>query len=229
EAAADVILWDGGNNELPFFVPDLHVVLADPLRAGHEIRYHPGETNLRLADYVLINKENSASETAIQEVVANVRDRNPEAGIIHADSIVSVAEPERIAGKRVLVVEDGPTVTHGGASEGAAAIAARRHGAAAVVDPRPGAVGSIRKTFESYPHLGSVLPAMGYSASQLADLEATIAAADVDLVLSGTPIDLGRIVDVDVPILDVTYQVEERGSPTLRSIVEAHATDLGLE
>ncbi|MFW5921860.1 MAG: GTPase, partial [Halodesulfurarchaeum sp.] len=217
------------NNELPFFVPDLHVVLADPLRAGHEIRYHPGETNLRLADYVLINKENSASETAIQEVVANVRDRNPGAGIIHADSIVTVAEPERIAGKRVLVVEDGPTVTHGGASEGAAAIAARRHGAAGVVDLRPGAVGSIRKTFESYPHLGSVLPAMGYSASQLADLEATIAAADVDLVLSGTPIDLGRIVDVDVPILDVTYQVEERGSPTLRSIVEAHATDLGLE
>ncbi|MDZ7850850.1 MAG: GTPase [Halodesulfurarchaeum sp.] len=229
EADAEVILWDGGNNELPFFVPDLHVVLADPLRAGHEIRYHPGETNLLLADYVLINKENSASEGAIREVVSNVRDRNPDAGIIHADSVIAVTEPDRIAGKRVLAVEDGPTVTHGGASEGAAAIAARTYDADEIVDPRPGAVGSIRRTFESYPHLGRVLPAMGYSPSQLADLEETIAAADVDLVLSGTPIDLGRIVDVDVPILDVTYEVEERGHPTLRSIVEAHATELGLE
>ena len=228
ESAADLILWDGGNNELPFFSPDLHVVLADPLRAGHEIRYHPGEANLRMADYVLIAKENSASESAIQEVATNVREYNPDAGIIHADSVISVATPDRIEGARVLAVEDGPTVTHGDASEGVAAIAARKFGAKEIVDPREVAVGSLGNTFDAYPHLGPVLPAMGYSADQIADLEATIAAVDVDLVLSGTPIDLGRILAVEVPILDVRYEIEEIGEPTLRSIVEAHATELGL-
>ena len=228
EREADIILWDGGNNELPFFVPDLHVVLADPLRPGHEIRYHPGETNLRLADYVLINKENSASEAAIQTVRENVQDRNPGAEIIHADSLISVAEPDRISGKRVLAVEDGPTVTHGDAAEGAASIAARKHDAAELVDPRPFAVGSIAPVFDSYPHLGPVLPAMGYSAEQIEDLEATITAADVDLVLAGTPIDLERIIDVEVPVLRVQYDVVERGEPTLRTIIEENGDVLGL-
>lgn len=228
EAEADIIMWDGGNNELPFFEPDLHIVLADPLRAGHEIRYHPGETNLRLADYVLINKENSASESEIQTVEENVRDRNPEAGIIHAESVIRVSNPDEIRDKRVLAVEDGPTVTHGEASEGAASIAARQHGAAEIVDPSPFAVGSIGAVFDSYPHLGPVLPAMGYSPEQIGELEATIAAADVDLVVAGTPIDLERIVDVDVPILRVQYEVSELGEPTLESIVEANADLLGL-
>ncbi|MFW5900358.1 MAG: GTPase [Halodesulfurarchaeum sp.] len=228
EREADIILWDGGNNELPFFVPDLHVVLVDPLRDGHEIRYHPGETNLRLADYVLINKENSAAEAAIRAVLENVQDRTLGAEIIHADSVISVPEPERISGTRVLAVEDGPTVTHGDAAEGAASIAARQYDAAEIVDPRPVAVGSIRSVFESYPHLGPVLPAMGYSTEQIEDLEATILAADVDLVLAGTPIDLERIIDVDVPVLRVQYDVVERGEPTLRTIVEENAADLGL-
>ena len=228
EAAGDVILWDGGNNELPFFEPDVHIVLADPLRAGHELRYHPGETNLRLADYVLIPKENSASEEQIATVVGNVTETTPEAAIIHADSVVSVTDPDRIAGKRVLAVEDGPTVTHGDADRGAAAIAAQQYGAAEIVDPRPWAVGSIGSVFEKYPHLGPVLPAMGYSESQIADLSATIAAADVDLVLAGTPIDLGRIVDVDTPILEVTYEIEERGEPTRQTGLTENAGVLGL-
>ncbi|MEF8771170.1 cyclic 2,3-diphosphoglycerate synthase [Halodesulfurarchaeum sp.] len=228
EAEADIIMWDGGNNELPFFDPDLHIVLADPLRAGHEIRYHPGETNLRLADYVLINKENSASESEIQTVEENVRDRNPEAGIIHAESVIRVSNPDEIRDQRVLAVEDGPTVTHGEASEGAASIAARQHDAGEIVDPSPFAVGSIGAVFDSYPHLGPVLPAMGYSPEQIGELEATIAAADVDLVVAGTPIDLERIVDVDVPILRVQYEVSELGEPTLESIVEANADLLGL-
>ena len=227
-AAGDVILWDGGNNELPFFEPDVHVVLADPLRAGHELRYHPGETNLRLADYVLLTKENSATEDQIATVVENVSATNPAATILHADSVVSVAEPDRIAGKRILAVEDGPTVTHGDADRGAAAIAAVQYGAAEVVDPRPWAVGSIATVFEKYPHLGPVLPAMGYSETQIADLSATIAAADVDLVLAGTPIDLGRIVDVSTPILAVTYEIEERGEPTLRTILAENEAELGL-
>lgn len=228
-AEADLLLWDGGNNELPFFVPDLHIVLADPLRAGDEIRYHPGETNLRLADYVLLAKENAASEAQIETVLGNVRDRNPDAGIVHADSVVSVADSERIRGKRVLAVEDGPTVTHGGAPSGAAAQAAQQHDAAELVDPRSAAVGSIARVFDSYPHLGPVLPAMGYSDAQIADLEQTIANVDCELVLAGTPIDLTRLIDVDVPVLPVTYEVEERGEPTLRSIVADHAAQLGLD
>ncbi|AOW80188.1 putative GTPase [Halodesulfurarchaeum formicicum] len=228
QAEADVIVWDGGNNELPFFEPDLHVVLADPLRPGHEIRYHPGETNLRLADYLLINKENSARAADIQTVVENAIDRNPDVEIIHADSVVTVPDPTRIEGQRVLAVEDGPTVTHGGAASGAALIAAEQFGAAEIVDPRPGAVGSIARVFERYDHLGPVLPAMGYSPAQIADLEQTIANVDCDLILAGTPIDLGRLLDVDVPIVNVRYDVEERGTPTLRSMVESHAEEIGL-
>jgi predicted GTPase len=224
---ADVVVWDGGNNELPFFRPDLHFVLADPLRAGHEVRYHPGETNLRLADCVVINKENSASDEDIQTVLGNVRDANPDAAVIHADSVVSVDDGPDIAGKRVLAVEDGPTLTHGGTTYGAATIAAREHGAAELVDPRDAAEGTIRDVLERYDHLGPVLPAMGYSDEQVADLEATIRNADCDLVLVGTPFDLSRLVDVDVPMVRVRYEIRERGR-TLADVLDEHAAALGL-
>lgn len=227
-STADLILWDGGNNELPFFEPDLHFVLADPTRSGHELSYHPGETNLRLADYVLVTKENSASEANIRTVVDNVRDRNPEAGIIHADSVITVAEPNRIEGKRVVAVEDGPTLTHGDAEKGAATIAAEKYDAGEVVDPREFATGSIAKVYDSYPHLGAALPAMGYSAAQIEDLAATIGAADADLVIAGTPIDLGQVLDIDTPIVAADYSIEERDTPTLRSIIEAHSDELGF-
>lgn len=206
EAEADVIVWDGGNNELPFVRPDLHVVLADPLRAGDETSYHPGETNLRRADCVLINKENTAD--AVAPVVENVREVNPDADIRHADSVVSVPDPDRIDGARVLAVEDGPTLTHGDATRGAAAVAAETYGAAARVDPTDAAVGSIAEALAEYDHLDGVLPAMGYSDEQIRDLEATIAGVDCDLVLAGTPHDLARQVDVDVPVVDVGYDID---------------------
>ncbi|MDG5777663.1 GTPase [Haloarculaceae archaeon H-GB2-1] len=223
---ADVVVWDGGNNELPFFRPDLHFVLADPHRAGDELSYHPGETNLRLADYVVVNKENTADQSGIDEVVANVESVNPDAGIVHADSVVSVDE-DALRDKRVLVVDDGPTLTHGGAPYGAGKIAAETAGAAEIVDPRGDAVGSIRELLARYPHLENVLPAMGYSDDQLADLEASIRNVDCDVVAAGTPHDLGRLLDVDVPIVRVRYDLEERGE-TLESILEAHAEVLGL-
>lgn len=221
QSEADVILWDGGNNELPFFVPDLHFVIADPHRPGHEVRYHPGETNLHLADYVIINKENTADREAIEVVEANVESINPDAGIIHADSIVSVPDPDAIEGKRVLAVEDGPTLTHGETSFGAATIAAREAGAGAIVDPRPAAVGSIADVFDRYPHLDDVLPAMGYSDQQIADLEATIDAVDCDLVLIGTPFDLPRLLEVNKPTVRVRYDIEET-NVSFRALLETH-------
>jgi predicted GTPase len=224
-AEADVIVWDGGNNELPFFVPDLHVVVADPHRPGSELRYHPGETNLRLADYVLINKENTAEAAGISEVEANVRRTNPDAGIIHADSTIT-ADGAAIGGKRVLVVEDGPTLTHGDAPYGAGLLAARKYGAAAIVDPEPAAVGTLKRVFATYDHLEAVLPAMGYSDEQIRDLEATIRNADPEVVVSGTPVDLGRLLDVDVPVVRVRYELEEK-TPTLTTVLDRHADRLG--
>ncbi|MFB6091465.1 MAG: cyclic 2,3-diphosphoglycerate synthase [Haloquadratum sp.] len=226
EAEADVVVWDGGNNELPFFAPDLHFVLADPHRPGAEVSYHPGETNLRLADYVVINKENTAAASGIREVEANVREANPDAGIVHADSVVT-ADGDAIAGKRVLVVEDGPTLTHGDAAHGAGLIAARDYGAAEIVDPRPGAVGSIERVFEKYDHLDDVLPAMGYSDAQIRDLEATIRNADPDVVVSGTPHDISQVLDVDVPVVRVRYELQEKNR-TLASILDRHRDALGL-
>jgi predicted GTPase len=223
---ADVLVWDGGNNELPFFVPDLHFVLADPHRPGDELRYHPGETNLRLADYVIINKENTADVSNVRRVEANVRETNPRAEIVHADSVIST-DGEAIRGKRVLVVEDGPTLTHGNAPYGAGLIAARTHGAAEVVDPEPVAVGSVKRILGAYPHLETVLPAMGYSAEQIRDLESTIRNADCDVVVSGTPHDLSRLIDVDVPIVRVRYELEEK-NVTLGAILDRHADALGL-
>ncbi|AUX08029.1 putative GTPase [Halalkaliarchaeum desulfuricum] len=228
EEEADILLWDGGNNELPFYVPDVHFVLADPHRPGHELRYHPGEANLRIADYVVINKENTANEEDIQTIVDNVESANPDAGIIHADSVITVEDEAAVKDARVLAVEDGPTLTHGGTSVGAASIAAEQFGAGEVVDPRPHAVGSIADVFEDYDHLGNVLPAMGYSEQQLAELEQSIANVDCDVVLAGTPIDLSKIVDVDTPIVRVRYEIEERGDLDFEAVLEEHADVLGL-
>jgi predicted GTPase len=223
---ADVLVWDGGNNELPFVRPDLHVVLVDPLRPGDETRYHPGETNLRRADAVVSNKENSADPDDIEQVAANVRDLAPDADLFHADSVVTVDDPSLVEGASVLVVEDGPTLTHGDASHGAGAVAADRYGAAERLDPRSGAVGSIADVLERYPHLDRVLPAMGYSDQQVADLEATIRNVDPEVVVSGTPHDLSRRVDVDAPIVDVTYEVDLHDT-TFDGLLDRYAGLLG--
>ncbi len=227
---ADIIVWDGGNNELPFFRPDLLFVLTDPHRPGHETRYHPGETNLRMADYVIVSKENTADQDDIDAVVDSVQDANPDAAIIHADSVISVDEDatELIKDSRVLVVEDGPTLTHGGTSYGAGTVAAQDHGAAEIVDPRESAVGSIKDVLDEYPHLDNVLPAMGYSDEQIADLEQTIRDADCDVVVVGTPHDISHLIDVDVPLVRVRYDLAEQDT-TLDDVLQAHADVLGLD
>ncbi len=220
EEEADVILWDGGNNDMPFYQPDLLFVVADPHRPGHELTFHPGETNLRMADVVIINKIDTASEENIELVRENVRAANPNAIIVNAASPISVDDADAIRGKRVLVVEDGPTLTHGDMAYGAGVIAAKKFGAREIVDPRPYAVGSIKETFEKYPRTGSVLPAMGYGEKQTEELEATINAAPVDLVLIATPIDLRRVVKIKHPSLRVGYELEEIGKPTVAEILK---------
>jgi len=220
EKEADVILWDGGNNDLPFYKWDLHIVVADPLRAGDELRYHPGETNLRLADVVIINKVDSATPENIEKVRQNIKENNPDAIIVEAASPISVVDPEPIRGKRVLVVEDGPTLTHGGMTYGAATIAANRFNAAEIIEPEPFAVGTIKKTFKKFPHLKKVLPAMGYGDKQIAELQETINAIDCDLVLSGTPIDLRRVLKVDKPVVRVRYELDEIGHPNLEDVLK---------
>jgi predicted GTPase len=213
EGEADVIVWDGGNNDLPFFAPTLHLCLVDPHRAGHESRYHPGEANLRRADVAVIVKEDSA--TPDQVAVAAL---NPRARIVDTRLPITVEEPVRLHGARVLAVEDGPTVTHGGMPAGAAELAARRAGAT-LVDPRPWAAASLRDVFREHPHLGPVLPAMGYGPAQIADLAATIDAVPCDLVLLGTPVDLRRALAVRRPVLRARYGVEEVGAPTLGEVL----------
>lgn len=205
ESEADVVLWDGGNNDTPFYKPDLHIVVADPHRPGHEVRYHPGETNLRMAQIVVLNKVNTARPEGIREVLGNIAAINPQAEVIQADSVVSVQNESAIRGKKVLVVEDGPTLTHGEMAYGAAHVAARQWGAAAIVDPRPYAVGSIRDVYAKYSHLTDILPAMGYGEEQVRDLKATIDAVPSDLVLVGTPFDLSRLIHADRPMMRVTY------------------------
>jgi predicted GTPase len=222
EEEADAILWDGGNNDTPFVSPDLHVVVCDPHRAGHERRYHPGETNLRMADVCVVNKVDSAPPAGVEAVVASIHELNPRAEIVHANSPFAIdGEPDEIRGKRVLAIEDGPTLTHGDMAYGAAVLAAHANGAASLVDPRPFAVGSIAETFRKYPHVMDVLPAMGYGRRQMDELRETIARSDADLVLIGTPIDLRRIVDLDKPALRVTYRLEEIGEPTLADLLVA--------
>lgn len=215
----DVLLWDGGNNDLPFYTPTVHVVVADPLRAGHEMSYHPGEANLRMADVIIINKMDSASIDQVNALMDTIHHANPGATIVKANSRVTVDDPDAIRGKRVLVVEDGPTLTHGEMKFGAGVVAARQHGAAEIVDPRPWAVGTIDETFRKYD-VGAVLPAMGYSDGQLAEMEKIIDAAEVDLVVIGTPIDLRRVINISKPAVRVQYDLEVLpGSPTLRDVL----------
>ncbi len=216
---ADVLVWDGGNNDTPFYRPDLHIVLFDPHRPGHELLYYPGETNMLMADIAIINKVDSATPANVQKVRENIQQYAPEATIVLAQSSVIVNRPELIKDRRVLVVEDGPTLTHGGMTYGAGVIAARMHGAAELVDPQPFAEGSIRDTYRQYPHIGAVLPAMGYSEHQIRDMERTIANANCDLVLFATPIQLKRILSIDKPAVRVRYEYQDHGRPTLAEIV----------
>ncbi|MGA2531954.1 MAG: cyclic 2,3-diphosphoglycerate synthase [Candidatus Aminicenantales bacterium] len=220
EKEADVILWDGGNNDFSFYKSDLEIVVADPHRAGHELRYHPGETNFRRAQVIVINKMDTATKEGIDLVLADIKKVNPKAVVIRANSPTIVSDGSRITGKRVLVIEDGPTLTHGGMRYGAGIVAAQKYGAAEIIDPRPYAVGSIKKTFEKYNHLDKVLPAMGYGDKQCSDLAATIERIPCDLVVSATPIDITRVIKVSKPILRVGYELEEIGSPTLKDVLK---------
>lgn len=218
EKEADVIIWDGGNNDTPFLKPDLEIVVTDPHRAGHEVLYHPGEVNLLRASVVIINKVDSAFREAIETVRSNIRQRNPKAMVVETDSLVRAEQAERLSGAKVLVIEDGPSLTHGELTFGAGVIAARRAGAT-LVDPRPYAVGSIRETFGKFGQVGALLPAMGYSEKQLADLEETIRRTPADFVLIATPIDLRHLITIPQPTLRVTYEVAERGPSKLKEVI----------
>lgn len=209
ENEADIIIWDGGNNDIPFFKPDLHIVIADPHRPGHELTYYPGEVNVRLADIVIVNKVDSARKEDVETVIRNVRSINNNAKVMKANSVITVENPDAIKQKRVLVVEDGPTLTHGGMSFGAGTIAAKKFGAKEIIDPRPYATGSLHKVFQDFPHLSLVLPAMGYSSGQVKELEYTINASDCDTVIAGTPIDLGGLLKLNKPVIRVKYRIEE--------------------
>jgi predicted GTPase len=220
EQEADVILWDGGNNDTPFIRPDVHIVVVDPHRPGHELRYHPGETNLRMADVCVVNKMDSATQEGIDAVLSSIHESNADAKIVLAASPFHVeGDAEEIRGKRILAVEDGPTLTHGEMTYGAAVLAAKQYGAAELVDPRSSAVGSIAETFEQYPNVGTLLPAMGYGREQMEDLRKTIEGCDADLVLIGTPIDLRKLIDLDKPAMRVTYKLQEIGEPTLKDVL----------
>lgn len=222
ESEADVILWDGGNNDTPFFKPDLLVTIADPHRPGHETAYYPGETNFRMADVILINKVNTASQDGIATIEANAGLVNPEARILYGDSTIICKDSGRIRGKRVLVIEDGPTLTHGEMRYGAGHVAAQQFGAAEIVDPRPYAAGSIKSVFKKFTHLTDVLPAMGYGSAQIADLEATVNATPCDLVLVGTPIDLTRIIRINKPALRIGYELAGGAAAALESMIRGH-------
>lgn len=221
EQEVDIILWDGGNNDFPFYKDDLAIVVADPHRPGHEVRYHPGETNVRRADVFVINKVDTASPEAVIAVRESIAALNPNAVVIEGASPLFVDNPEEIRGKRVLVIEDGPTLTHGEMAYGAGWVAARRFGAAEIVDPRPFAVGSIVTTYQKYTTTGPILPAMGYGDEQMRDLEETINNSNVDLVISATPIDLNRVIKVRKPMQRVRYELQEIGQPTLEDILKA--------
>ncbi len=219
EKEADIIIWDGGNNDFSFYRADLEIVVVDPHRPGHELMYHPGETNFRRAQVLVINKIDSAEKEKLDQLLENIQKFNPKATVIRANSTISLPEGEEIAGKTVLVVEDGPTLTHGGMPYGAGIIAATRYKASKIIDPRPYAVGSIKDTFQKYSHLDKVLPAMGYGQKQTDELAQTIDKADCDLVVSGTPIDLSRLIKTNKRILRVSYNLEEIGSPDLKEVL----------
>jgi predicted GTPase len=222
EQEADVLLWDGGNNDTPFFRPDLEIVVADPHRAGHELTYWPGSVNFRRASVIVVNKVDTAPEESIERIEQSARRLNPGATLVFAASPAAIqADAGSVRGKRVLVIEDGPTITHGGMAFGAGFVAAGQAGAVEIVDPRPCLVGSLRDTFQAYPHIGHVLPAMGYGDAQIHELEQTVNACDCDLVLVATPIDLGRLIQINKPALRVTYRLEEVGKPDLEAVLSA--------
>jgi len=220
EKEADVIVWDGGNNDWSFYVPDLNIVVVDPHRAGHELMYHPGETNLRMADVIIINKEDTADPAKVKQVKDNVKLVNPKATVLDAESPITADKPESIRGKRVLVIEDGPTITHGGMPYGAGMVLAKKYGAHAYVDPRPYAVGSIRDAYKKYLHLGAILPALGYSETQVAELKETIDKVPCDVVVIGTPIDLRRVININQPTVRVKYDLKVLGPITLEQILD---------
>jgi len=219
---AEIIVWDGGNNDFPFIAPNLHIVVMDPHRAGHEMRYHPGETNLRMADVLVINKVCTASPEGVASVRESAAAVNPRATVVLAASPIFVENPELIRGKRVLCVEDGPTLTHGEMKYGAAVVAAKHYGASQIVDPRPYCVASIRQTFEAYPGIGTLLPAMGYSKTQVKDLEETINKTPCDIVLVGTPVNLARLIKINKPAVRVRYELQELGTPTLEQVLDRY-------
>jgi len=220
EKEADVIVWDGGNNDWPFYVPDLNIVVADPHRAGHELLYHPGETNLRMADIVIINKEDTADPQKVKQVKENTKLVNPKATVLDAESPITADKPEIVRGKRVLVIEDGPTITHGGMPFGAGMVFAKKFGAREFVDPRPYAVGSIKEAYRKYAHLGAILPALGYSEKQIAELKETIDKVPCDVVVIGTPIDLRRVVSINQPTVRVKYDLKVLGPVSLEQILD---------
>jgi len=220
EKEADVIVWDGGNNDLPFYKPDLHIVVADPHRAGHEITYHPGEANLRMANVVIINKVDTADPKNVEQVKENVRMVNPNAIILDAASPITADKPELIKGRRVLVIEDGPTLTHGSMPYGAGTIASKRFGASEIVDPKLYAVGSIKETYKKYTHLGAILPAIGYGEKQIAELKETIDRTPCDVVVIGTPIDLRRVMTINKPTVRVNYELQVLGPISLEQVLE---------
>lgn len=228
EKEADVILWDGGNNDLPFFKPDLHIVLADPLRAGQELTYHPGEANAMMADVIIINKIDSATRDQVDIIKRNIQKINPTVTIIEANSPVFVEDPKLIEGKKVLIVEDGPTLTHGSMSFGAGTVAANNFNAQEIVDPRPWAVSTIKEIFDTFKQLGKVLPAMGYSREQVEELETTINNVPCDTVIVGTPIDIGKLMKLNKPLIRVKYSVEEVGKPDLTDILKAFKKEMGI-
>jgi predicted GTPase len=228
EKEADIIVWDGGNNDTPFYYPAVHIVVFDPHRAGHEKLYYPGETNMIMADIAIINKVNGADSDKVQTVRRNIEKHAPKAEILLAESAVLVDDPNLIRGKRVLVVEDGPTLTHGEMSFGAGTIAAQMHGADRIVDPRPYITGAIKETFEAYPHIGNVLPATGYSQDQIHDLELTINKVDCELVLFATPIDLPKIVSINKPFLKVYYEYQDHNRPFLKETLLKHMQNLKI-
>jgi len=220
EKEADVIVWDGGNNDLPFYKPDLHIVVADPLRAGHEVAFHPGEANLRMANVIIINKVDTADRKDVEIVRENIRKVNPTANVLEAASPISADNPSLITGKRALVIEDGPTLTHGSMLFGAGTIMAKNYGASEIVDPKPYAVGSIKQTYEKYSHVGAILPAMGYGPKQVAELKETIERTPCDVVVIGTPIDLRRVMSIEKPTVRVKYELQVLGSVSLEQVLD---------